>query len=172
MRKTKSRIPKQIVLFTLLILFIVIVIKISQVKYPRKYINISSESMSPSLKVNATYRVGTNAGLLKNIQRNDVIVHKQPVDFGNPINPDAEYIHRVIGLPGEELSVISGRLFINGELFESIYILNWNLIGEKKTLEDNQFFVLPDSGIGDLERSVISRSDIIGKISDCVKSCQ
>ena len=42
-------------------------------------------------------------------KRGDVVV------FRNPKRDDVNYVKRVVGLPGDKVQVISGRLFINGE---------------------------------------------------------
>ena len=48
----------------------------------------------------------------KKPKRGDVVVFKLPS------NPSVDYIKRVVAMPGETVQMISGRLYINGELVE------------------------------------------------------
>ncbi len=50
------------------------------------------------------------------IRRGDVIVFKYPVD------PERDFIKRVIGLPGETLEVRNKRVYINGKLLDEPYV--------------------------------------------------
>jgi signal peptidase I len=52
----------------------------------------------------------------KEVERKDVII------FKFPDNPNINYIKRVIGLPGEEVLIEDGKVYINGELLEEDYL--------------------------------------------------
>lgn len=77
-------------------------------------------------------------------KRFDVIVFKQS-------NKEHSYysIKRVIGLPGETIQIVEGKIFINGQpLEEKINVEPMNiegLAGEIITLEENEYFVLGDN---------------------------
>lgn len=73
-------------------------------------------------------------------------VRGEVVVFRNPDNHKQYYIKRVIGLPGETIEIISGKVFINGKELNETYIDN--LSGQsfsELTVGEDEYFVLGDN---------------------------
>lgn len=79
--------------------------------------------------------------------RGDVIIFKAPK------NEQYEYIKRTIGLPGEEIKISEGRVFINNEFIHEPYLpkdiltqpgLYWRE-NQNIALRENEYFVLGDN---------------------------
>jgi signal peptidase I len=79
-------------------------------------IRVDGDSMVPTLASGEYVIVSRISYRLSAPQRGDIIV------FHFPGNPQEEYIKRVIGLPGDEVLVKSGQLYVNGQLLNEIYI--------------------------------------------------
>lgn len=79
--------------------------------------------------------------------RGDIIV------FEAPTNDGQEYIKRIIALPGEEISVQNGKVFINGRQLNESYIAEdmetssgaFLTEGESKLVPQEEYFVLGDN---------------------------
>ncbi len=65
--------------------------------------------------------------LLEPIRRGDIIV------LHNPRNPDESWIKRVIALPGEQVRIDEGIVYVNGEPLEESYIPEEKRLGPKNT---------------------------------------
>ena len=73
-----------------------------------------------------------------------------------------DLIKRVIGLPGERLSIVDGRVYINGWLLEESYIVEpWAGTHEEVLIPDRHYFVMGDNRNGSHD----SRSPLIGFVS-------
>jgi signal peptidase I len=102
-------------------------------------IRVDGASMEPTLVTGEYVIVNRLSYKLGSPQRGDVIV------FHYPLDPKVEYIKRLIGLPGDEVEVNNGAVYVNGQLLDESYIkVTTNYIG-KWRVPVGQFFVLGDN---------------------------
>lgn len=103
-------------------------------------------------------------------KRFDVVVFHSPVEEGK------HWVKRIIGLPGETVQILDGKLYINGEeLTEDIYgngLIEYSGIAtDPYVVPDGTYFVMGDNRIGDNswdsryeEVGTIEKSEIWGKV--------
>lgn len=95
--------------------------------------------MEPSLHEGQFVVVNRLAYRWSHPERGDIIV------FHFPLNPERRFIKRVIGLPGEDVSVRAGQVYINGELIEEPYLTVVPRYSGDWTLGGDEIFVLGDN---------------------------
>ncbi|MGM0500966.1 MAG: signal peptidase I [Bacillota bacterium] len=76
---------------------------------------VSGSSMEPTLDSGERLFVNKFLYYFQSPQRGDIVVL-------NPSADSRDYIKRVIGLPGEEIEIINGTLYIDGHLIKEDYI--------------------------------------------------
>lgn len=79
-------------------------------------IRVDGESMVPTLVTGEYVIVSRMSYRFNTPQRGDIIV------FHFPRDPKEEYIKRIIGLPGDEVQVMNGQVYINGQLLNESYV--------------------------------------------------
>ncbi|EUJ30288.1 signal peptidase I [Listeria floridensis FSL S10-1187] len=98
------------------------------------------------------------------------------ISFYSPDTPNAEYIKRIVGLPGDRIEIESGSLYINGEKKKEQYLrqeknlarLNYSLEDSSgvKTVPQGKIFVLGDNRLHSRDSrdfGFVDVSNIIGK---------
>ncbi len=82
---------------------------------------IPSPSMEPTLNVNDRLLVNRLAYTFNDIERGDIVVFDAPDNMKDSIKYD-QLVKRVIGLPGERISVTCGVVSINGKRLVENYV--------------------------------------------------
>lgn len=126
---------------------------------------IPSGSMLPTLEINDRLIIDKIGYKFQNPDRGDVVVFS-PTDQLKTQYKDA-FIKRIIGLPGEEVEVRDGLVFINGEALAEKYIAeepqyNW---GPERVPEDS-YLVLGDNRNNSYDShywGFVPRDHIIGR---------
>ena len=83
---------------------------------------IPTGSMEPTLQVNDRLVIEKISYHFAPPQRGDIVVFWPPAKLFQEGNRREAYIKRVIGLPGDEVAVTNGQVFINGAVLEESYI--------------------------------------------------
>ncbi len=137
-----------------LVLFLVINLLTARVR-------VDGPSMEPSYQHNNRVVVSKVSYWFGDIQRGDVVV------FPAPPNPNEDYIKRVIGLPGDRVSVANGSVFVNGVPIEEPYINAPPISNLPETVvPEGMVFVMGDNrNVSSDSRSwgPLQIEDIIGK---------
>lgn len=126
-------------------------------------------SMDPTLAENDTILIDCMRYKLFKPQRNDVIVFCQEKDKKRK---DAFYnIKRIVGLPGENVQIKNGSVYINGKEMIEIVAVDRMMISGLATYEvklgDDEYFVLGDARNSSEDSRYaaianVKREDIIG----------
>jgi len=103
-------------------------------------IRVESISMQPTLHAGNFVLVNKVAYKLGSPERGDVVVFRYP--------PDPEqvpYIKRIIGLPGDKISIYDGKVYANGQLLVEPYIASATRQGGEWTVPADSLFVMGDN---------------------------
>jgi len=130
---------------------------------------VKGNSMLPSFRDKEYLLTNKIVYRLQSPQRGDVII------FQAPQNKKYDYIKRIIGLPGEEVGLKQGKIYVNDSLLdESAYLLpntftaGSSFLSESKkiTVPENSYFAVGDNrphSSDSREWGCIPQENIIGK---------
>ena len=118
---------------------ILTVIIYAAVNFATGRFKVEGSSMEPSIYPNEYVLVDKLSYRLGQPQRGDVVV------FNYPRATEKDFIKRVIGLPGETVSIANGVVSINGQALKEPYIAAPPVSGGEWTLSPNQYFVMGDN---------------------------
>lgn len=92
--------------------------------------------------------------------------HGDVVVFHYPRDPDQEYIKRIIGLPGDTITISNGNVFLNGEQLEEPYIAASTRANGEWQVPGGHLFVLGDNRNNSQDSrnfGFVSMDNMIGK---------
>ena len=124
------------------------------------HIRVEGVSMLPTYQDGSAHFVNRIAYLRHEPQRGDVVGIRLA-------GPHVMYMKRIIGLPGETIAFVNGRVLINGEALDEPYEkynCDWNLPPVK--LAADEYYVVGDNRTMPPEyhtKGVASRDRILGK---------
>ncbi len=125
---------------------------------------VRGSSMEPTLHDGQYLVVGKVAYWLHPPERGDVIV------FLPPHHPDEDYIKRVIGLPGEQVEIRRGKVFVQGVPLDEPYIGEEGFYSGTWQLGPGEYFVLGDNRQNSSDShnwGVLPLENIVGKAWLC-----
>lgn len=122
--------------FETLLLSVVLFLAINAVS---ARVRVDGVSMRPTLENGEFILVNKLAYRLGHPSRGDIVVFKFPLD------PSQDLIKRVIGLPGDDVAVRGGSLYLNGEAVPETYIAAAPEYVGDWVVPDDHLFVLGDN---------------------------
>ncbi|MCC7208268.1 MAG: signal peptidase I [Anaerolineae bacterium] len=101
---------------------------------------VEGTSMEPGLETGQLVIVNRSAYFFTRPARGDVIV------LYNPRDASEDFIKRVIGLPGETVQILDGRVWVNGTLLDEPYVRAFcQSCDGSWTVGPDEYFVLGDN---------------------------
>ena len=101
---------------------------------------VRGSSMAPGIQDGDRILVEPWSFLIGEVERGDVVVLRYPLD------PRVDYIKRVVGLPGDIVSIGDGQVFVNGERLAEPYVAFHDGDDFRTTVvSDGHYFVLGDN---------------------------
>jgi signal peptidase I len=134
---------------------------------------IPSASMAPTLAVGDRLVIEKVTYHLHTPRRGDIVVFHppRPAILGQiGLDPSVPWIKRVVGLPGDKLSLVDGRLYVNGRRLPEPYLLSGaaSYTLHERPVPADSVFVLGDNRNHSIDSATwgpLPMENIIGKAS-------
>jgi signal peptidase I len=121
---------------------------------------VDGSSMEPSLHNGEFVVINRLAYRWRNPDRGEIIVFRFPLD------PERRFIKRIIGLPGDTVTVNNGTVYVNETPLDEPYIYSAPRYDGSWIVEEDHFFVLGDNRNNSSDSQnwgSLEAEDIIGK---------
>jgi len=118
-------------------------------------------SMEPTYKSGSLNLVNRLAYRYRKPERGDIVAIKLA-------GPHVLYVKRIIGLPGEQVAIAQGQVYINGAALEEPYVRKrWSWEVPEVTLTTREYFVIGDNRgmrAADHDFGRVDMSRILGRV--------
>ena len=101
-------------------------------------VKVMGKSMEPGLKEGDRIFISKD---VEKLERGDIVTYRYPKDEAQ------SFIHRIVGLPGEEIEIREGEMYINGKQLEEPYVKTENIIFSQESMKvpEGSYFVMGDN---------------------------
>ena len=107
---------------------------------------IPSGSMEPTLQIGDRLMVDKIVFKFSELKRGDIVVFQPTPAAKASTGADSYFIKRVIGLPGDEITVSQGKVYINGKPLQEPYEAEEpDYIYGPRKVPDGMYFVMGDN---------------------------
>lgn len=139
---------------------------------------VEGSSMEPNFHDREAILVDKISYRFKNPARGEVII------FKSPSQPEEDYIKRIIGIPGDTISVKKGKVYVNSKELVENYLASGTYTSNESsltttnnsiTLKTNQYFVMGDNrshSSDSREWGTVPTVNIVGKAAVAVYPVQ
>lgn len=154
--KTRQSFLREMMETLLLVVAIFTLVNLSTARFV-----VEGSSMEPNFFTDEFVIVSRLAYIIGEPERGDVVVFHYDEDTNR------DFIKRIVALPGEQVEMLDGRVYVNGLLLEEPYIDTFcNCRDREWVLGEDEFFVLGDnrnSSQDSFDFGPIDREQIIGR---------
>ena len=123
-------------------------------------VEVFNVSMEPTVVQGEVIFVNKLAYRLGKVERGDIVT------FHYPLNTETDYIKRAIGLPGDEVKIENGEVFVNGIKLDEPYVSSPITDEGTWVVPEGMYFVLGDNRKDSLDSRTwgfVPKNDMIGK---------
>jgi signal peptidase I len=124
---------------------------------------VEGSSMEPNLHNEQVLIISKLSYKFGDPQRGDIIIFAPP----NVVEPDKDYVKRIIGLPGDSVEIINGVVFINDQTLEEAYITSPGTAShDELVVPQGEYYVMGDNRNNSNDSRggwTVPQSNIVGK---------
>ncbi|MBI2594682.1 MAG: signal peptidase I [Candidatus Colwellbacteria bacterium] len=144
-------------------IFLVAVIAVVVVAFIAQPFRVQGASMTPNFFSGDYVLVDKVSYYFRTLDRSEVVV------FKNPENESEYFIKRIVGLPGEEMVISGGEVYINGKLLDESYLpKDQTSSGESDfILGPDEYFVMGDNRLQSRDSrswGALKRDNVVGLV--------